>query len=258
MHPLEQQHETDQPPETGRHEAGQDDQQQQARQALQDLGHTLEAEVQPTAEVALQRARDDADQGAAGGHDQAEQHRGAEAVDHPRQHVARLAVGAEQVMAGGRPRGRRLGVPVDGVVVEPDRRPQHPAMALTHQRLHRRVAILRRGLELAAERRLGIGPEHRRVEAALKGHQDRLVVGDELGEQRQREQGDEDPQADVAAPIVPEAAPAALGQRRDPHTQDLRRCGDDPIGDDGVHLRPPGARSRSGDRRGCRSRRGSG
>ncbi len=161
-------------------------------------------------------------------------------------------------MARGWSGGRGPGVPVDGVVVEADRRPKHPAVALPDHLPDRRVAIVGLGLELAAERRLGIGPENRRIEPALPGHQDRLVVGEQFGEQREHEQGREHPQADVAAPVVLEAAPSPQGQGRDPHAHQFRRGAGDALGDPGVHLRPPAARSRSGDRPGCRSRRGSG
>ena len=60
------------------------------------------------------------------GDDQREEHRDAEAVDHPRQHVAGLVVGAEPVVAVGR-RGGGGDAVVDGVEAVRDRRPEDPA-----------------------------------------------------------------------------------------------------------------------------------
>jgi hypothetical protein len=59
-HPAEEQQQAEQPPEAGRHHAGQDDQQVQRGQAGPDLDEPLEEQVQPAAEVALDRPRRDA------------------------------------------------------------------------------------------------------------------------------------------------------------------------------------------------------
>mgnify|MGYP006357493287 CR=1 FL=1 len=76
------------------------------------------------------------------------------------------------------------------------------------------IAIVGRGLEVAAEDRLGIGREHRHVGAALEPHEQRLVVGDQLREQREDEQDQEDPERPVAAAVGLEVLPAAAIERR--------------------------------------------
>ena len=95
--PAEQQHDGEQDPEAGLHQARQDDQEIERRQARPDLEEALEGKVDPAAEIALHRAGGDADDRAQDGEAEAEQHGDAKAVDHPRQHVARLVVGAERM-----------------------------------------------------------------------------------------------------------------------------------------------------------------
>ena len=117
-----------------------------------DLDEALEQQVDPAAEIALHRAGEHADHGAQEGQRQAEQDRDAKAVDHPGEHVARLIVGAEQVLPGRR-RGRRPGQIEDhGVVAVADRRPQHPT-PLLDQLGHERVGVVGLGREVAAEGR---------------------------------------------------------------------------------------------------------
>ena len=61
-------------------------------------------------------------------------------------------------------------------------------MGAYDQALHFRVAIGRFGLEIAAKGGFGIEAEDRRIEVAAVLHQNRFVIGDELGKQRQAEQ----------------------------------------------------------------------
>ena len=171
------------------------------------------------------------------GEDQPEQHRDAEAVDQPRDHVAALVVGAEpvvfEVAAALRPlaldhrlafllgqhpgrlrRRRRRQVEIVRVVGIADRRPDHVAALLRDQLLQIGIAIVGRGLEVAAEGRLRIGDERRENRLAVVADEERLVVGDELGEQRDDEQDQEDPERPVAAPVGLEILPAPPVDRR--------------------------------------------
>ena len=200
-----------------------------------DLDEALEEEVGPAAEIALQRAGDDADHRRDAGQDEAEQHRQAEAVDEPRDDVAALVVGAEPVpldvaaaqgparipaagALGGRAAllvgehpGRRRGgrhrqVEIVRGVGEADRRPDRPAVLLDLL-ADDRVAVIGAGQE-AAELLLRVVDENGDEPLALVAGEDRPVVGDELGEQAQHEQDREDPERPVAAPVGAEVLPA--------------------------------------------------
>ena len=173
---------------------------------------------------------------------QAEQHRDAEAVDDARDDIASLVIEAEPVaiadgvearqLIGRRVAQRRARGPwwrcriaeaqvvaafaprvvlVDGVVGVADRRPDGPAVGLDLVEDHR-VLVVGDGEE-AAELRFGIVGEHRRQQLALVAHQQRAIVGKELGEQRDEEQREEDAQAQIAAPVRLEICEAPLVDR---------------------------------------------
>ena len=149
------------------------------------------------------------------GQREAEQHRDAEAVDHARQHVARLVVGAEQVAADRRRRRRARQVLHDGVVAVRHRRPDHPAMRVDRL-LHFGIGVVGLGRqEVGAERVLAVVLQHRHIPVAIEADQQRAVVGDELGEQADAEQDREDPERPVAAPVLPEDREPAAGERRE-------------------------------------------
>ena len=171
------------------------------------------------------------------GQAEAEQHRDAEAVDQARHHVAALIVGAEPVVfevaaaleallldhglalrlrqhPGRRRRRRRRQIEIVGVVGIADQRPDDAAALVLDQLLQIGIAIVGRGLEVAAEGRLRIGDEGRPVEMAVIFDQERPVVGDQLGEQRHHEQDHEDPERPVAAPVRLEILPAPPVERR--------------------------------------------
>ena len=158
----------------------------------------------------------------------------------------------------GRLRGRRRRqIEIVGVVGIADRRPEHVAALLGDQLLQERVAIVGRGLEVAAERGFGIGDEDREIGLAVVAHIERLVVGDELGEQRDHEQHQENPERPVAAPVGLEVLPAPAVERRDRDAMPLRRNRKahrrlrrrlrDLDAGAVVHLRPPASRSRCAD-----------
>ena len=170
------------------------------------------------------------------------------AVDQPGHHIAPLIVRAQPMRAHRRRGGRDRQVEVDGAIGIGHQRPDHPT-ALVDQVLDERVGVVGVGLELAAERGLGIVREHRRVIGAVIAHQKRPVVGDELGEQAEREQAEEYPERPEAAPVGTEVREPAAGQRGHPDTQ--HAPGVPGLGG-GRHLTPLSIRSRSGDRPGCR------
>ena len=76
------------------------------------------------------------------------------------------------------------------------------------------IAIVGRGLEIAAERGLGIADEGRPIEMAVILDQERPVVGDQFGEQRDEEQDQEYPERPVAAAVRLEILPAPPVERR--------------------------------------------
>jgi hypothetical protein len=108
--------------------------------------------VGPAAEITLYGAGGDADHRRAQRQDQPEQHRDAEAVDHPRQNVARLVVGAQPVPVAERAvhiraapcvarsgspyrtsrtaAGAASGISIVGAIGIADRRPDQPAIGL--------------------------------------------------------------------------------------------------------------------------------
>ena len=84
--------------EEPRHKNRRNDQQQIERwDGSPYLDEALEQKIGPTPEVALNGAGSDADDRGYDGERQAEQHRNAESVNQPRQHIAAAVVGAEPV-----------------------------------------------------------------------------------------------------------------------------------------------------------------
>ena len=92
---------------------------------------------------------------------------------------------------GGEGAGPRQ-VEDDGVEGIGNQRPENPALFLD-QLLDLGVRIFGLGLEVAAESGFGVGDEDRRIERAVVADQQRLVVGQKFREQRDEEDGDEDP-----------------------------------------------------------------
>jgi hypothetical protein len=144
---------------------------------------------------------------------QPEQHGDAEAVDQPRDDVPALVVGAEPMRRRGRRRERHAQILADGGVAEGDRRPEHPALG-GDRLAHEGIAVVSLGLEIATEGGLGIGAQDRGVQGAVETHQQRPVVGDQLGAERDREQGDEDPQRPPAAAVAAEILQPPSVERR--------------------------------------------
>ena len=97
-HPGEQQENAEQHEEAGHQHRRQDQQQIKRRNRGPDLDEALEDQIDPAAEIALHAAGGDADDRRDDRQRQAEQHRDAEAIDQPRDHVAALIVGAEPVV----------------------------------------------------------------------------------------------------------------------------------------------------------------
>ena len=211
--PGEQQQHDQQPPEVRFYEAGHDDQDVKLRHGGPDLDQSLTEEVQATAVKALEGADGDADDGRDDDHREAEEHRDAEAVDHPRHHIPRLIVGS-QPMGGGRRRGGGLRqVPGHCRVVVGNQRPDHPAL-LADQGLDGRIGVVGFRRQYATESGLRIAFEHRRVDTAIVPDQQRAVVGDQLGEERDQEQRQKDPEGPETASVRFEALDPAAVERR--------------------------------------------
>ncbi len=235
--PREEGDEQGQQPEVHREDRREDDDDVEARHVGPDLDDPLEEEVDPAAEKALAGAGDDADHARDRRDDEGEEHRDAEAVDHPGEDVAGLVVGAEPVQAVGS-RGRADHVVVDGVEAEADRRPDRPARVLDRRavdgaRRHRLIVDALRvvetgfeaagpdqaadlgggvfglGGEFAAEVGLGVEGEDREAPRALKADDEGAVVGDELGEERDQEDREEHPQRPEGPAVRLEVGEAA-------------------------------------------------
>ena len=146
-------------------------------------------------------------------------------------HVAALVVSPEPVFPRGW-RGRRHGqVELDGAIAVGDERPKHPAAFLLDEPLHLRIAIIGLGLELAAELLLGVHLEDGRVIRAVIFHEERLIVRDEFREQCDQEQGREENEAVIAAPVRFEGAQPSLVERRKLEPATIRRSRFDSVKD---------------------------
>ena len=77
------------------------------------------------------------------------------------------------------------------------------------QALHLDIAIYGFGPQVTAKTLFGIELEDRHVVAVAVFHQDRPVVREQLGEERQGETGAKDNQRDIGPPVPPEILPAA-------------------------------------------------
>ena len=196
----------------------------------------MKAEIDPAAEIALNAAGRDADDGRNDGQAKAEQHRDTKAVDQPRHHVAALIVGAEPVVFEvaaaleallldhafafglgqhpGRLRRRRSRqIEIVGVVGIADQGPDDGAVLLRDQFLQERIAIVRRGFEVAAKGGLGVGDEGRKIQTAVELDHERPIIGDQFGEQRDEEQNQEDPERPVTPAVGLEIQPATAIER---------------------------------------------
>ena len=236
-HPGEQQQNAEQDEEARRQHRRYDQQQIERGDRGPDFDEPLEAQVDPAAEIALHAAGGDADDRGEDGERQSEQHRNAEPVDQARDHVAALVVGAEPVvfevaaaletlllhhllalLFGQHPgrlrRRRRRQVEIVGVVGVADRRPDDGAALFGDLLLQIGIAIVGGGFEIAAEGGLGIAEKHRPIEPAVILDEERLVVGDEIGKQRDHEKHEEDPERPIAPSVGLEVLPAAAVERR--------------------------------------------
>ena len=183
---------------------------------------TLKCQVDPATEEALRRARKHANQRRDDRDRETEQDRQAEPIDNACQHVTSLSVRTKPMVSvrGG---WGRIHVVVDGVVSIGNNRPGnrpfvcrvHPVRVFTSvqhfqkifrnieariqpassdQALHRRVAIVGFGIEIATERRFRIELRDWRKAFALVADHQRFVVCHDLGKQADHEQHQEDPQ----------------------------------------------------------------
>ena len=207
-----------------------------------DFDETLRDKIDPAAEIALQGTGRDADHGGNAGQDQSEQNGNPKPVDQPCDDIAALVIGAEPVpfeVAAGRMgfgriedlvghrlalvilqppcrrggRGRRQ-VALVRAIGEADRRPEHEAMVFDLFGNHR-VAVIGLG-EKPAELFFRIIERDRKENLALVEGDNRPVVGDDFRKQRQHEQGDEDPERPIAAPVALEIVEAASVDRCEP------------------------------------------
>ena len=192
-HPREQQQQAQQPPEIGFDHARQNDQQVQSGQSRPDLDKALRQQVGPTTEVALHGTSGNADDGTDYGQYKAKQHRDTKPIDRTRQHIAGLIIGAEPVLKIRRGRCRYRQVPGDRLMVIADGRPQHPALGID-QFGKIGITVIGFGQKVAAEGGFRISFKNRGVDLAIVDHDKGLVVGDELGKKRDREQNQENPQ----------------------------------------------------------------
>jgi hypothetical protein len=124
----------------------------------------------------------------------------------------------EEMMVGQHPgrlrrrRGRQI--EVVGVVGIADQRPKDEAALVRDQLLQIGIAIIGGGLEIAAERGLRIADEGRKIQMPVEFDEERPIVGDQFGKQRDEEQNEKNPQRPVAAAVRFEVLPAAAIERR--------------------------------------------
>jgi hypothetical protein len=101
-----------------------------------------------------------------------------------------------------------------GIVGIADQRPDHGAALVRDQFLQIGIAVVGGGFEIATKSGFGIADEGREIQMAVELDQERTVVGDQFGEQRDHEQDQEDPERPVAAAVGLEVLPAAAVERR--------------------------------------------
>src|SRR3546814_12517186 len=89
--------------------------------------------------------------------------------------------------------------------------------------LHKGVAVIRLGFEIATEGGLRIGLEDREIEVVVVSHQQRRIIGDQFGEPAEHEQDGEDPQRLEAAAVAADIVPAAMIARAVLHWQEAPR-----------------------------------
>src|SRR5262249_30546735 len=95
---------------------------------------------------------------------------------------------------------------------EADGWPHQPALLLDELD-DRGVTVDRLGGEHASERRLRVGPEERKVEAAVVADEEGVIVGDQLGAEADAEEDQEDPERPEAPPIGAEVVESPPEQR---------------------------------------------
>ena len=233
--PAEQRHQEDEKPEIHPPDRRDDDDDVERRRRAPDLDQALGEQVGLAAQIPLHRAHQNADGRCHHRHEDGEQDRQPEAVDDAGQDVARGIIGAEPVV-GIRRRGGGHIERRNGRMVIGDQRPDNPSglgglvadgavprildqqlrrvpagiePAGNDQTLHLDIAIDGFCPQVTAECLFGIELEDRHVVAVAVFHQDRPVVREQLGEERQGEAGAKDNQRDIGPPVPPEILPAA-------------------------------------------------
>ena len=127
--------------------------------------------------------------------------------------IAAAVIGAQPVAGRGRGRIGQRGKVVQRAVVVAVGRMQCPVAALVELLLDEGVQPVGWGIEVAAEHRLGRVLNHREVPLALVAHDQRLVVGQQLGPEAEHKQDGEDHQADIAQPVAAKTQPGAARWR---------------------------------------------
>src|SRR3981081_1606541 len=94
-----------------------------------------------------------------------------------------------------------------------DQRPHDGAALVRDQLLQIGIAIVGGGLEVAAEGGLGIADEGRKVQMPVELDEARTIIGNQLGEQRDEEQKQKNPERPVTPAVRLEILPAALVER---------------------------------------------
>ncbi len=210
-HPAKQAQQHQQQRHAGRKDGTEDDEQIQLGHGAPDLDEALERQVGLAPKVTLNRPGQHAQQGARDRQRQRKQHTDAEAVNQLRQQVAPPVVGAQPVVAR---RGGRIGL--FGKVVQRFGAVRvgrkHGPVATGRQAIaDERVEVVSGGEEVATKGGFGVVTHHGVIGAALITHQQRLVVGQDLGHQTQQHQRAKQHQAPVTQPVALEALPGAAG-----------------------------------------------
>ena len=244
--PSKERHQPDQKPEVHRHDRRHNDDNVERGGRAPDLHETLENQIDPAAKIPLQSPCRNPDDRGQNRHDQREQNREAEAIDHTRQHVACGVICAQPVGAVGGGWCRAANV-VHCIIAERHNRPHDPAdgylfaidgpvcrvlniavrvvetvdqTARDNEALNFNITVDRLGPEVATKGRFWIKAAKRRVVAVLIFDQNRLIVGDDLGAKRQPEKDGKHPQRPNRPAVGLEVTQATLVHGGKPsHTQ---------------------------------------
>ena len=210
-HPAEQAQQHQQQSQAWREYRRKNDQQIQLGHGTPDLNEPLKCQVGLAAEIPLHGPGQHTQHHAGEGQRQRKQHAHPETVDELGQQIAPPVIGTQPVVQAG---GRRVGILCKIVqrfgAIGVGRIPGPVALG-TELLADERVQVVGGRGKVATEGGFGVVGQDGRVPLPLVAHQQRLVVGQPLGQQTQHHQTRKHHQTPVTQPVAFKAQPGAAG-----------------------------------------------